>query len=192
MEELRTRSISGVAGRARASTPQPPRPFLFVSRIRRELAGLRDNQRRRAIVFTAGIGEHSWKVREAALKDMEWMGVHFDMQANQRQCSNYQLKNSPTSVFVIPTNGSSSPSTPSLGRASANRRLQNRARLLPGPSAARAARALAAAMSDRSAAPGARTRPRSATGWKTSPVRRNFAPIPCPVSISRDGTMTVC
>ena len=28
--------------------------------------------------------------------------------------------------------------------------------------------------------------------WKTSPVRRNFAPIPCPVSISPDGSMTVC
>ena len=28
--------------------------------------------------------------------------------------------------------------------------------------------------------------------WNTSPVRRNFEPIPCPVNVSRDGVMTVC
>jgi acetate kinase len=77
----------------------------FVSRIRRELAGLAATVNgAEAIVFTAGIGEHSWKVREAALKDMEWMGVHFDTQANRANAQIISVKTSPTMVFVIPTN----------------------------------------------------------------------------------------
>ena len=56
----------------------------FVSRIRRELGALAATVNgAEAIVFTAGIGEHSWKVREAALKDMEWMGLHLDAEANR-------------------------------------------------------------------------------------------------------------
>ena len=57
-----------------------------------------------AIVFTAGIGEHSWKVREAALEDMEWMGVHLDADANRANAEIISAKHSPTIVFVIPTN----------------------------------------------------------------------------------------
>jgi acetate kinase len=77
----------------------------FVSRIRRELAGLAAAVNgAEAIVFTAGIGEHSWKVREAALKDMEWMGVHFDRRANRANAQIISAKDSPTMVFVIPTN----------------------------------------------------------------------------------------
>jgi acetate kinase len=77
----------------------------FVSRIRRELASLAATVNgAEAIVFTAGIGEHSWKVREAVLKDMEWMGVHFDTQANRAHAQIISAKNSPTIVFVIPTN----------------------------------------------------------------------------------------
>ena len=77
----------------------------FVSHIRRELASLAATVNgAEAIVFTAGIGEHSWKVREAALKDMEWMGVHFDTQANRANAQIISAKTSPTMVFVIPTN----------------------------------------------------------------------------------------
>jgi len=77
----------------------------FVSRIRRELAGLAAAvSGAEAIVFTAGIGEHSWKVREAALKDMEWMGVHLDAETNRANAQIISAKNSPTIVFVIPTN----------------------------------------------------------------------------------------
>jgi len=77
----------------------------FVSRIRRELASLAATVNgAEAIVFTAGIGEHSWKVREAVLKDMEWMGVHFDRQANRANAQIISAKDSPTMVFVIPTN----------------------------------------------------------------------------------------
>jgi acetate kinase len=77
----------------------------FVSRIRRELAGLSATVNgAEAIVFTAGIGEHSWKVREAALKNMEWMGVHLDTEANRANAQIISAKNSATIVFVIPTN----------------------------------------------------------------------------------------
>ena len=77
----------------------------FVSRLRSELASLAAAVNgAEAIVFTAGIGEHSWQVREGALKDMEWMGVHFDAQANRANAQIISAKDSPTTVFVIPTN----------------------------------------------------------------------------------------
>ena len=77
----------------------------FVSRIRRELGALAATVNgAEAIVFTAGIGEHSWKVREAALKDMEWMGLHLDAEANRAGAQVVSAKRSPTIVFVIPTN----------------------------------------------------------------------------------------
>ena len=77
----------------------------FVSRIRRELAGLAATVNgAEAIVFTAGIGEHSWKVREAALKDMEWMGVHLDAKRTTPMRRLSAPRTSPTIVFVIPTN----------------------------------------------------------------------------------------
>jgi acetate kinase len=76
----------------------------FVSRIRRELAGLAATVNgAAAIVFTAGIGEHAWRVREAALKDMEWMGIRLDTKANRTGAEIISARDSPTVVFVIPT-----------------------------------------------------------------------------------------
>ena len=77
----------------------------FVSRIRRELAALAATVNgAEALVFTAGIGEHSCKVREAALTDMEWMGVRLDAEANRANAQVISARDSPTKVFVIPTN----------------------------------------------------------------------------------------
>ena len=76
----------------------------FVSRIRRELAGLAATvDGAEGVVFTAGIGEHSWKVREAVLNGMEWMGIHLDPDANRANAQIISAKHSPTTVFVIPT-----------------------------------------------------------------------------------------
>ena len=76
----------------------------FVSRIRRELAGLAATvDGAEAVVFTAGIGEHSWKVREAVLNGMEWMGIHLDAEANRANAQIISAKHSPTIVFIIPT-----------------------------------------------------------------------------------------
>lgn len=77
----------------------------FVSHIRRELAGLAATvDGVEAVVFTAGIGENSWKVREAVLKGMEWMGIHLDAEANRANAQIISAKHSPTTVFIIPTN----------------------------------------------------------------------------------------
>jgi acetate kinase len=76
----------------------------FVSRVRRELAGLAATvDGVEAVVFTAGIGEHSWRVREAVLNGMEWMGIHLDAEANRANAQIISAKHSPTIVFVLPT-----------------------------------------------------------------------------------------
>ena len=76
----------------------------FVARIRRELGGLAATlEGVDAIVFTGGIGEHAWRVREAALTGMEWMGVRFDARANRDNARIISAADSPTTVFVLQT-----------------------------------------------------------------------------------------
>jgi acetate kinase len=76
----------------------------FVARVRRELGGLAATlEGMDAIVFTGGIGEHAWRVRESVLAGMEWMGVHLDREANKASAFVISAKASPTTVFVIPT-----------------------------------------------------------------------------------------
>jgi acetate kinase len=76
----------------------------FVERIRRELAGLAATVNGiEGIVFTAGIGEHSWRVREAVLKGMEWLGALIDDEANRASAQIISSRSSKTIVFVIPT-----------------------------------------------------------------------------------------
>lgn len=61
-----------------------------------------------AIVFTAGIGEHTPYIRENALLDLEFIGVKLDKKANNFGHSNTPVKisaeDSRVSVYVIPTN----------------------------------------------------------------------------------------
>ncbi len=60
-----------------------------------------------AIVFTAGLGENQTSLRERICKDMEYLGIEFDAEANstargvERKIS---TPNSKVSVYVIPTN----------------------------------------------------------------------------------------
>jgi acetate kinase len=76
----------------------------FVARIRRELGALAAVLGgANAVVFTAGIGEHSWRVREAVLAGMEWMGVHLDSEANRTGAQVISAPSSSATVFVIPT-----------------------------------------------------------------------------------------
>ncbi len=76
----------------------------FVSRVRRELAGLAATvDGVEAVVFTGGIGEHSWRVREAVLTGMEWMGIRLDAEANRAGAQIISARSSPAMVFVIPT-----------------------------------------------------------------------------------------
>ena len=76
----------------------------FVARVRRELGGLAATlDGADAIVFTAGIGEHAWRVRESILAGKEWMGVRFDREANRAGAQIVSARESPTIVYVIPT-----------------------------------------------------------------------------------------
>ena len=61
-----------------------------------------------AIVFTAGIGEHTPYIRENALSDLEFLGVKIDLSRNNFGHTNVPVKisadDSKVLVYVIPTN----------------------------------------------------------------------------------------
>jgi len=77
----------------------------FVAWVRREIGALAaDLGGVDAIVFTAGIGEHGWREREAALAGMDWIGVQLDNEANRANARIISAKSSRVTVFVIPTN----------------------------------------------------------------------------------------
>jgi acetate kinase len=77
---------------------------LFVYRIGRELGSLAaalgglD-----ALVFTAGIGEHSAEIRANACKGAEWLGITLDEEANARGGPRISGPGSAVSAWVIPT-----------------------------------------------------------------------------------------
>lgn len=77
----------------------------FTHRIRREIAALAavlggcD-----ALVFTAGIGEHSARVRAECCADMRWMGLAINPETNTRHEREIGASDSKIRVLVIPTN----------------------------------------------------------------------------------------
>ncbi|MFO1318689.1 MAG: acetate/propionate family kinase [Burkholderiales bacterium] len=77
---------------------------LFVYRIGRELGSLAaalgglD-----AMVFTAGIGEHSARVRDGVCRRAAWLGVRLDEAANRRHGPRVSAPDSPVAVWVVPT-----------------------------------------------------------------------------------------
>lgn len=56
-----------------------------------------------AIVFTAGIGEHSDFIREAVCERLGWMGIRLDRAANQRGGPRVSAEQSSVAAWVIPT-----------------------------------------------------------------------------------------
>jgi acetate kinase len=78
---------------------------LFVYRIGRELGSLAaalgglD-----ALVFTAGIGEHSAEIRERICRSAAWLGVEVDPAANVAGGPRITSLTSRVSAWVIPTN----------------------------------------------------------------------------------------
>ena len=78
---------------------------LFVYRIGRELGSLAaalgglD-----AIVFTAGIGEHSAAIRERVCRQAAWLGVELDAAANAKHGPRIGTATSRCAAWVIPTN----------------------------------------------------------------------------------------
>jgi len=77
----------------------------FVYRATRELGGLvailggLD-----ALVFTAGIGEHSAEIRQRLCEAAAWMGIALDSDANKTHQTRISRTGSRVSVWVIPTN----------------------------------------------------------------------------------------
>ncbi len=96
--DMRTLEASGEPGAAAAID-------LFVYRIGRELGSLAaalgglD-----AIVFTAGIGENSRRLRERVCRNAAWLGVELDATANERGGPRISASGSRASAWVIPTN----------------------------------------------------------------------------------------
>ena len=77
----------------------------FVGRIRRELGGLAaalgglDG-----LVFTAGIGENSARLRAEVCAGMDWFGLTLDPVANAAHARTISMPGARVQVLVIPTN----------------------------------------------------------------------------------------
>jgi acetate kinase len=56
-----------------------------------------------AIVFTGGIGENAWRIREAVLGELGWIGVHLDASANRAGARVISAADSPVKVLVLQT-----------------------------------------------------------------------------------------
>ncbi len=60
-----------------------------------------------AVVFTAGVGERGWQIREMACEGLEHMGIHFDKAKNREAVKGQECvitkDDSPIKVIVIPT-----------------------------------------------------------------------------------------
>ena len=57
-----------------------------------------------ALVFTAGIGEHSIVIRERICREASWLGLHVDEAANVAEGPRISTLDSSVSAWVIPTN----------------------------------------------------------------------------------------
>lgn len=77
---------------------------VFVHRIGRELGALAFTLGGLdAIVFTAGIGENSVRVRERVCRDAGWLGVELDEAANRTGAGRISAAGSIVQAWVIPT-----------------------------------------------------------------------------------------
>lgn len=56
-----------------------------------------------ALVFTAGIGEHQWQIREAVCARLPWIGIELDSAANKNNAEIISAAKSRVAVYVIPT-----------------------------------------------------------------------------------------
>ncbi len=60
-----------------------------------------------AIIFTAGIGENSYELREHVMKDMDYLGIDFDFEANRNfkrgEIVELTKPTSKVKVYIIPT-----------------------------------------------------------------------------------------
>lgn len=60
-----------------------------------------------AVLFTGGIGENAWEVREGVCKDMEYFGIKLDTEVNKTirgELKKISAPDSKVEVWVVPTN----------------------------------------------------------------------------------------
>lgn len=58
------------------------------------------------VVFTAGVGEHQWDVRQGACEGLEFMGIKIDAEKNKANCGEEEIisaSDSKVKVVVVPT-----------------------------------------------------------------------------------------
>ena len=102
--------VSGISSDMREllESSEPAARFatdLFVYYIGRELGSMAAAlEGLDAIVFTAGIGEHSAVIREAVCRQASWLGVDLDPAANAAKGPLISTSRSRVSAWVIPTN----------------------------------------------------------------------------------------
>lgn len=80
---------------------------VFVSDIRRYLGGmLVELGGLDALVFTGGIGENGWRIRQAVCRDLEGLGIQLSETRNQETRSEARIDDprSSVEVWVMPTN----------------------------------------------------------------------------------------
>lgn len=77
---------------------------LFAFRVAREVAALANTlEGLDCLVFTAGIGEHSARIRKAVCDRLRWLGVAIDIDANARHGPVVSHPSSAVEVKVMPT-----------------------------------------------------------------------------------------
>lgn len=102
--------VSGISSDMRAllGSDDPRARFavaLYTYRIGRELGSLAAAmQGIDALVFTAGIGEHSALIRDRVCREAGWIGVELDPVANDKGGPRISTQTSKVSAWVIPTN----------------------------------------------------------------------------------------
>jgi acetate kinase len=102
--------VSGISSDMRAllGSDEPRARFavaLFTYRIGRELGSLAAAMEGiDALVFTAGIGEHSAFIRDRVCREASWLGVELDPAANEAGGPRISTPASKVSAWVVPTN----------------------------------------------------------------------------------------
>jgi acetate kinase len=77
---------------------------LFTFRIAREVAAIANTlQGLEVLVFTGGIGEHAWQIREAICERLRWLGVKLDKDANRSGKERIADRQSVVEIHVIAT-----------------------------------------------------------------------------------------
>jgi acetate kinase len=103
MRVLLASSTGAAEGAAREAAREAVE--LFVYRIVRELGSLSAAMHGLdALVFTGGIGENAAPIRAAVCREVAWLGLELDEEANTRGGPCISRTGSRVSAWVIPTN----------------------------------------------------------------------------------------